>query len=608
MSARPIKVARVRLRFGPGDEDAYAGARKVLLQELDGWLDLPEIERSGTVANVGFVLDWRYHDSNGVLDDFAPSDIAELMLQWCPPRLTGRPEIVPFVCDAVRIYLDFMAATGRLVGGRKRATRLIELVGDLTPALLAEVQGSSSVGDDPEQQQHTYELPFVYLPPPATEVEVAAAGAPLLAKFKALCAYLGSDGKQLTENGNLNLADGRALVDLLETGDEMDMQLGDTTISAKSTRSLRRLSFIVFFAREAGAVRVRQGRLVPVKAWASRRPVQQAEALFAALVERGPLEVEFSGPSLYSLDLRELLDDGIVHWLAPLLAPGAAERFDAVVEWAESAATTKHELLDPDDEWNCESIEEDMSRIFEVLEDAGVVRWIDRQEVPEPFGPTFWNGGTVALTAFGRHVLPDYLGAAGYVLRRAEDVVHADAAALIETLFSASDTDRETLIAAWQAERPTAERVQMLTEAIVAASDGASRGMALSVLEHFDIDVTEPFVRQLLDTPVAGHAALWLMSQGRADAETLGSFIDVAVIVDVLAAGVDDLKELCEFFGSFTEPLGLLEDIWRHPAPETAVVLDALGNNLQDKTLAKAARKAAVKHRSWMANRQVINE
>ena len=46
-----------------------------------------------------------------------------------------------------------------------------------------------------------------------------------------------------------------------------------------------------------------------------------------------------------------------------------------------------------------------------------------------------------------------------------------------------------------------------------------------------------------------------------------------------------------------------LEQMVRHAAPETAAVLDALGQHLPDKKLAKAARKAAIKHRSWMANR-----
>ena len=45
-----------------------------------------------------------------------------------------------------------------------------------------------------------------------------------------------------------------------------------------------------------------------------------------------------------------------------------------------------------------------------------------------------------------------------------------------------------------------------------------------------------------------------------------------------------------------------LEQMVRHPAVETALVLDALGRHLPDKNLAKAARKAAMRHRSWMAN------
>ena len=46
----------------------------------------------------------------------------------------------------------------------------------------------------------------------------------------------------------------------------------------------------------------------------------------------------------------------------------------------------------------------------------------------------------------------------------------------------------------------------------------------------------------------------------------------------------------------------MLEFFGRHPAPETAAVLDVLGRHLPDRALAKQARKAAFKHRSWMAN------
>jgi hypothetical protein len=47
----------------------------------------------------------------------------------------------------------------------------------------------------------------------------------------------------------------------------------------------------------------------------------------------------------------------------------------------------------------------------------------------------------------------------------------------------------------------------------------------------------------------------------------------------------------------------LLEELWRHDQPETIEILEILGAHLSDRNLAKAARKAALKHRSWMANR-----
>jgi hypothetical protein len=42
--------------------------------------------------------------------------------------------------------------------------------------------------------------------------------------------------------------------------------------------------------------------------------------------------------------------------------------------------------------------------------------------------------------------------------------------------------------------------------------------------------------------------------------------------------------------------------MWRHDQPETIELLEALGRHLTDKKMAKAARKAAFKHRSWLAN------
>lgn len=589
----------MRLRFDPGDDGAYHAARDKLLGELDGWLDRPEEERAATVADVGSFLDWRYRESSRVLDEFAPAELAEFLLEWCPRRLKGRPDDAVHLCFAVGVYLDFMGSTGRLIGGRDRAVRLTRMVDDLAPTVLAEARGDDTDAPEP------YELPFVHIPPPRAEVEAAAATAPFLTKLDDLRDYLGPDGKELTDNGNLEWADGRALVELLDTGDMIDLQLDDSTLRLQSARPLRRLNFIVDLAIEAGAVAVCERRLVRAPEWETLPPIGRAEALFAAILDVGPVGAHCSGHLLYSDQPLHLFDDGIVHWLAPLLAHDAAEQpFASVVEWAELMLSPHLERYGPEEADAVDDFtEEGIACILEVLEDAGVVRWTDRVESPQPFRPGYWTGGTVALTALGRHLLPDHLEPAGYVLRRANPVGDGDGAALIDALLSLPESEHEGLVTGWRADRPAAERVQMLTEAIAASSSAAGRMVGFTALDMFDIEVVEPLVRQLLDTPVAGHAALWLVARDPADAATLGSFVDIGVLVDVLSADVDDPVALCALFTGMSEPLELLEDMWRHPAPETAIVLEALGRHLTDSKLAKAARKAGVRHRSWMANR-----
>lgn len=594
----------MRLRFDPGDDDAYLERRDALLDELHAWLGASESERDEVVADVAFFLDWRYRESTGVLDEFAPGELAEFLIDWCPRRLTGRADAAVGLCYAVGVYVDFLAATERLVGGVERAARLRRMVDDLAPTVLAETRDPTPAGEPSHEEPELFELPFACLPPPMQEVRAAAAAAPLLTKVVALRDYLGPDGKQLTDNGNLHLADGRALVELLDTGDEMDLQLGDETLTLTTTASLRCLNFILDVAIEAGAVRVRQRRVFPARDWEARTEVARAAALFAAIIDVGPLRSHCSGGLWHSDEPLRVLDDGIVHWLVPLLAPDAPEQpFESLVEWAQLTISPQTQRYWPDEADAVEGfIDEGVGRILRILEDAGVVRWTDRVESPEPFGPSCWTGGTVSLTALGRHVLPGRLEGAGYALRR-DPLAEGDGAELIDAMLSAADTQHESLVAGWQADRPAVERVRMLTEAIAEAPGAARRMMGFVALDMFDIEVAEPLVRQLLDTPAAGHAALWLIARDPADAAVLGSFVDVGVLIDVLSRDVDDPDELCGLFAGMSEPLQLLENMWRHPAPETARVLDALGRHLPDRMLAKAARKAAVRHRSWIANR-----
>ena len=84
----------------------------------------------------------------------------------------------------------------------------------------------------------------------------------------------------------------------------------------------------------------------------------------------------------------------------------------------------------------------------------------------------------------------------------------------------------------------------------------------------------------------------------------MGAFVDVGPMVDLLHSMIDDPTDLDTAFNGVrgTDVLTVIEDMWRHDAPETVEVLEALGRHLTDNRLAKAARKAVIRHRSWMAD------
>jgi hypothetical protein len=646
------------LRFDPGghDHDAFEQTRDALLAEFEEWLGGRQDPDDGeTVSDAQIFIDWRYNYSTGVLDEYRDGDITEFLLEWCPRKLVVAADSAFGICRSVGAFIEFLARTGRLAGGAGRAARLITVADELGPQMCVAMSdpanfgmgkalfagGSGAVPELPasmddlqavlqarmnahnalpfeerraltdrffEPEPKKIELPFVHIPAPFAEVESAAAAAPLVRKVEALREYL-ADGKPLTDKGHLKLADGRALIELLDTGDQMDQLIGDRTFKTQSTDTMRGLVFIVDVAKEAGAVRVYRRRLVPVAAWSSRTLVEQSAALYRAVLTAGPLwsRSRRSIPLFDRLD--ELLDDGIVHWLAAMLAPDSELPFEQIVDWAQSAvdsAITPYLTDQGRHEWIERSVSRGVGRIFDTLAMAGVVEWNEREQATDGWGFSEPHGGTFALTALGRHVVPDDLPDAGYVLRRVEDLTHADATALIEALTWVPEDHRQELADSWQPDRSPAERAEMLVTAIASVDDSTTRLAGFVALDCLDPLAVGPLARQLLDSPAAGHAALWLLAHGLADEETVGAFVNVGVLIDVLATTLDDPPELCHLFAGMSQPGQaelVLGDMWRHPAPETAAVLDALGAHLPDRQLAKLARKAAIKHRSWMANR-----
>ncbi|MEV6209224.1 plasmid pRiA4b ORF-3 family protein [Kitasatospora sp. NPDC051914] len=104
-------------------------------------------------------------------------------------------------------------------------------------------------------------------------------------QIRGLVSWIGA-GRKLTQTGKVTLADARALVTLLETGDTVDPAIGDRTFKTKSSQELYHLNLLVEWARAARLLRVANGRLVPVKK--NARVVEDPERLLDALFEALP--------------------------------------------------------------------------------------------------------------------------------------------------------------------------------------------------------------------------------------------------------------------------------------------------------------------------------
>ncbi|WP_230210195.1 plasmid pRiA4b ORF-3 family protein [Streptomyces kaniharaensis] len=104
-------------------------------------------------------------------------------------------------------------------------------------------------------------------------------------QIRGLVSWIGA-GRKLTQTGKVTLADARALVTLLETGDTIDPAIGDRTFKTKSSQELHHLNLLVEWAKAARLLRVVGGRLVPVKK--NARVLEDPERILDALFEALP--------------------------------------------------------------------------------------------------------------------------------------------------------------------------------------------------------------------------------------------------------------------------------------------------------------------------------
>ena len=426
--------------------------------------------------------------------------------------------------------------------------------------------------------------------------------------FADLATFVGA-GRPLTQKGNLTLADARALVDLLGTGDAMDERIGDRTFKTRSAAELPRLRMVFAWAKKAGVVRVARGRVMATKAGLAMAgdPAGWFDRAVDALMAIGPLRCQrlpdhwFAWP-----EVDELLDRFSVHLLAGPYALQRPVPIDDLAGVAAEAVLEAFAFPSLTDERVADRVALDVTDIVDALALAGVVERSGVEGVADAESAgRRRHGGAVSLTPAGVVTARRLLESAGYEAPRAGRFADATAAELLvgtnEGGFGALWGELE----AWRRRRDPKDAVRQLAAAVVELDDPGLRNVALAAMADIDVDAAADEVRRLTaEAPVRGFALCWLVDHGFEDDDVLFDQDDPGPFVDVLAqrlvtGGPDAMAATLALAGNHEAQLALLVRLWRSPSAATEAVLTALGQTHASKVVAKAARRAVFQRRSW---------
>jgi hypothetical protein len=257
--------------------------------------------------------------------------------------------------------------------------------------------------------------PVIVSPQELARLEESARRSVLLSRVRGLVEFVGA-GRKLTARRNLTVADGKELVGLLGTGDEVDHRVGDRVFKTRSSTHLPgvdlafRVALAGQFLREPGPGRVGRGSNASLL---KDRPLDVVPILLIALIERvGPTTHHWADDAYGWGWFAEDLDGDLLPMLLALNVPGAWLEID------ETAAAIWDDLLDAYDlddveprklEFHRDLVNHALRRAFERLEELGVVTRSGIGQRRTEWGTTEEEGGTVALSPLGSWAVNEIL-------------------------------------------------------------------------------------------------------------------------------------------------------------------------------------------------------
>jgi hypothetical protein len=634
----------MRMSYTVEDEDAFQVRRDEVLDDYAEWLAASRVS-DAQAGDAGLVMDWKWGYQDGELGRWTVADLEEFLLGWCPRKLSMPAEQCAGFPRSIRAFMTFLAARGLLAPGsgtlpqlqrwcERNASRFVTRMSDpanyglakglfagaggLGPGILEPGMDDGALAAMMEQINTLLpdgidELPIrtvgpATLPEPQHRAESAAA-APVLAQLHQLWEFCAAPGRPLTKKGNLRLADARHLVDALDTGDVTDA-VGDYQRALHSVEELPVLSWLVELAIDARVLRRHQGRLVAVARWRELSPVEAIDRLVDAAVEAG-LSGDLSPSPPWMSDVQDLIDEGVGRLLAELIDWQAAGKPVPVDDLAElmvegvvrSFSGLNEFQLDIVRDWVCDQLDR--------LAILGVVTLRDVQHVPTAWGGTKAQGGIAELTPAGVPVAVRLAEELGIIVLSRPDPTTATARDLIELIERLEPEVWLADAGAWVAHRGAEPAAREIVGVLNDAETPTP--VVLAVLTQLDALVGEhaiPAVKTMLDGPHDGFAVQLLMGAGALDPtgldpdRLLRAGIDLMVVTYDVGGPEDLLAALAAGECGPVEQAALLDHFWRTEHPRVPELLEVISEHHPDKRVVKSARKALLRHRSFIASRR----
>ncbi|RCG32893.1 hypothetical protein DQ384_00025 [Sphaerisporangium album] len=425
--------------------------------------------------------------------------------------------------------------------------------GEEREALLAEMAGENDECDCDDCESEVLSFPPVELAPPA-ELAGAVASVPLVRDARRLAAWTGA--REVTAEGLLPEGDAR----------EASGELGLT---------LDRLRLVWIVAVNGGLLRVTRAGASPGE-------------------EPSDLMKFWDGVVMDVLDRTEegltgsaVADEHLTEMLATIYATTDGITYAGLIEGMLQA----HEI-------GCEARAHEMRRLRETLP-AELDVALDLLQ----YCGLFERGAeSVRLTPLGVWAVRQDLLREGHdapLLSEIAGFAELSASELVDAMLTGEAPSSAPAL--WAERRVPEDAARELIK-VAASGTAGQRGVIGTVLAEMGPEA-EPALREALAEPAMWrHAAVWLAVRDL-EAPVLTEEDGTWLAVDTLATLLH-IADVPEAMGEFEELeageelLRLVEDISRSSHPDAIAVLELLGANHPDATVAKAARKAAMKARS----------